>query len=344
MADQIRVGIIGAGWPGKAHAKGYDSAGGFKLVAVADLIPTRRKGMMDEFKIAKEFADGMELIAEPTIEAVSICAPSHLHAPMAVAALRAGKHVVCEKPPGISVKEARQIEAAATKNNKTVIYGLQRRFGANEQASRQAIEKGYIGNPYHARATWTRTRGIPLGTGWYTDKAKSGGGALADLGLVMLDLAWYLMGQPTPISTFGVTHKRFGELMPKDVVADVEDAAFALIRFEGGQSLELASSWALNQPPSQNGASCRISGDGGAVDVYTGSGAVIYRGFNEKGEAKAASLKLPKTIGHAALMRHFRECIAGAEQPQIGAKEGVTLMQMIEAIYESAEAGKSVKV
>src|SRR3954470_7561626 len=144
MAEAIRVGIIGGGWPGKAHAKGYEGAGGFKLVAIADLIPARRKALMDETKIPKEFADGMELIAEPTIDAVSVCVPNHLHAPMTVAALRAGKHVVCEKPPGISLKEARQIEAAAAKSGKTVLYGMQRRFGANEQAAKQAIEKGYV--------------------------------------------------------------------------------------------------------------------------------------------------------------------------------------------------------
>src|SRR5689334_4138839 len=109
MADAIRVGIIGGGWPGKAHAKGYEGAGGFKIVAVADLIPARRKAMMEEAKVPKEFAEGMELIAEPTIDAVSICTPNHLHAPMAVAALKTGKHVLCEKPPGISVKEAKQI-------------------------------------------------------------------------------------------------------------------------------------------------------------------------------------------------------------------------------------------
>ncbi len=344
MADAIQVGIIGGGWPGKAHAKGYQAAGGFKVVAVADLIPARRKALMDEFAIEKEYADGMELVTDAGIDAVSVCVPSYLHAGMTVAALRAGKHVVCEKPPAVSVKEAKQIEAAAAKAGKVVLYGMQRRFGGNEQAARQAIEKGYVGNAYHARATWTRTRGIPLGTGWYTDKSKSGGGALADLGMVMLDLGWFLLGQPAPVSVFGVTQRRFGELMPKDMVADVEDAAFALLRFEHGQSLELAASWAMNQPPSQNGASCRISGDGGAMDIYTGTGTVLYRGFDGKGEAKQTALKLPKTVGHMAMMKHFRECVAGAARPSVGVKEGVMLMQMVEAIYKSAEMGKSVAV
>ena len=344
MAEGTRIGIIGGGWPGKAHAKGYQGVGGFKLAAIADLIPARRKQMMDEFGIVREYADAKELIEDKEIDAVSICLPNYLHAPTAIAALKAGKHVICEKPPGLSVKEARQIDAAATRAGKTLLYGMQRRFGGNEQAARQAISKGFLGNVYHARATWTRTRGIPLGTGWFADKSKSGGGAMIDIGLPMLDVAWFLLGQPTPISAFAVTHRRFGDAMPKDVVADVEDAAFALIRFDGGQSLELAASWVMNQPPAQNGATCRVHGEQGALDVYTGAGAILHRGFSEKGESKETPLKLPKTVGHVALMRHFRECMQAATPPSIGAKEGITLMEMIDAIYKSAETGKSVAV
>ena len=344
MADAVRIGIIGGGWPGKAHAKGYQAAGGFKLAAVADLIPGRRKQMMDEFAVQREYADARELVDDKEIDAISICLPNYLHAPIAVAALKAGKHVMCEKPPGLSVKEARQIEAAATKAGKVVLYGMQRRFGGNEQAAQQAIAKGYAGDVYHARATWTRTRGIPLGTGWFTDKSKSGGGAMIDIGLPMLDVAWHLLGQPAPISVFGVTHRQFGDLMPQDLVADVEDAAFAMIRFEGGQSLELSASWAMNQPPSQNGASCRVYGSKGAVDVYTGAGAVLHQAISEKGESKETALKLPKTVGHTALMRHFRECILGSAAPTIGAKDGVRLMEMIEGIYRSADSGKSVQI
>src|SRR5205807_4689046 len=97
-------------------------------------------------------------------------------------------------------------------------------------------------------------------------------------------------------------------------------------------------------PPSQNGASCRLSGDQGAVDVYTGAGAVLHRGFNEKGESKETALKPPKTTGHAALMRHFRECIAGTASPNVGGAAGTSLMQIVDAIYRSAENGKSIQI
>src|SRR5215471_15973670 len=118
MSQTIKVGIIGGGWPGSAHGRGYLGAGGFKVVAVADLIPERRKKLMGEVHAAKEYTDAAELIKDKEIDAVSVCLPTYLHAPTTMAALRAGKHVICEKPPALSAKQARQIEAAATKSGK----------------------------------------------------------------------------------------------------------------------------------------------------------------------------------------------------------------------------------
>ena len=347
MAQNVtRMGIIGAGRPGAAHARGCAEAGGFKVVAVADLIPARRKQIMSEFGAAKEYADAKELIDDKEVDAVAIALPNHLHASTTIAALRAGKHVVCETPPTTSAKEAKQIQAAATKSGTVLLYGFQRRFGGPEQASKQAVEKGYAGDVYHARAAWTRTRGVPAGTGWFTDKSTSGGGALIDIGVHMLDLAWHLLGQPKPLSVFAAAHQRLGSTLApsNNGTYNVDDAAFALLRFEGGRSLELGASWALNQPPQQQGIVCRLHGDKGAVDVYTPSGAVLYRGFSPKGDAKATPLKPPRVAGHASLMRHFRECIMGKAQPMIGTGAGVVLMQMIDAMYKSAETGRSVEV
>jgi predicted dehydrogenase len=189
-----------------------------------------------------------------------------------------------------------------------------------------------------------RTRGIPIGTGWFIDKSKSGGGALIDIGVHMLDLAWYLLGQPKPISAYGVVYQKFKSLVDTKHTFDVDDSAFALIRFENGKSLEVGASWALNQPPQQQGGVVRIFGDAGSVDVYTAEGSTIYRHFTEKGESRSTVLKPPRVVSHAAMMRHFKECIYGQAKPIIGAKEGVMLMQMLDAIYKSSATGKSVEI
>lgn len=336
----VRLAIVGAGWPGGKHAEGAKASGGYKVVAVADLIPDRRAAVAGQAPGARELEEASSAIREKDVDAVTIALPNHLHAEVAVAALRAGKHVLIEKPPGASAKDARRVAAAAEKAGKVVLYALQRRFGGPEQAARQAITKGYAGEVYHARASWLRTRGVPAGTGWYGKKAESGGGAMIDLGSHLLDLAWWLMDQPKPQGVFAATHRRLGAA---DAGYDVEDAAFALIRFEGGRTLELSAAWALNQPPQQQGTQCRLFGTQGCVDVYTPAGAVIHRQFDARGQSKPTELKPPRLTGHAALMRHFRECILGKTKPLIGPAEGVTLMEIVEALYKSAETGKGVQ-
>ena len=345
MAQPIRVGILGAGWPGMKHAEGYRGAGGFEVTAVADLIPGRRKAIVQLFPDAREFVEASDLIKEAAVDVVSVCLPNHLHAPFALAALKAGKHVVCETPPTTNSAEARKLCAAAHKSGKVLLYAAQRRFGGAEQAARQAIDKGYAGEVYHARAAWMRTRGIPAGTGWFTDKSKSGGGALIDLGGQMLDLAWHLLGQPKPLTAFAVAHRALKDSAPAGVTFDVEEAAFALLRFDGGKSLELSCSWAINQPPRQHGTVCRVHGDQGAVEVYTPSGPLLYRHFTPDGKAKESPLKLPKLVHYSALMRHLKTCTAEpAATPSPSAADGLVVMQMIDALYKSIRTGKSAEV
>jgi predicted dehydrogenase len=234
------------------------------------------------------------------------------------------------------------MQAAAAKSQRVHAYAFQRRFGPGELAARQAIEKGYAGDVVHARAAWMRTRGIPIGTGWYTDKDKSGGGAMIDLGLHMLDTAWHLLGMPLPRTVFATTHHHSASTA-KDMKFDVEDIAFALIKFEGGRTLELSASWSINQPPSQNGTVLRVNGTLGAIDVYSARGAVLYRPAGDKAEMKETILTPPKLTHHAAMVRHLKSAIHGAA-PAAGSETGVALMKIVEAIYRSAETGRSVEI
>ena len=113
MAQATKVGIIGAGWPGRKHAEGYQGSGGFSVLAVADLIPSRRRAVMEQFKAQREYAEAEALIADKDVEVVSVCLPNHLHLPVTLAALKAGKHVVCETPPTVNAAEAKKIAAQA---------------------------------------------------------------------------------------------------------------------------------------------------------------------------------------------------------------------------------------
>jgi predicted dehydrogenase len=344
MAQAIRVGIIGAGRIGLKHVEGYQGASGFSIVAVADRIGGRRKAVTGAGTSVREYKEAEEMLKDPSVDAVSVCLPNDLHLPVVLGALKSGKHVVCETPPARDSAEAKKMGAAAAKAGKVLLFAAQRRFGAAEQAAVQAIEKGYIGDAYHARVSWMRTRGIPQGTGWYTNKSKAGGGAMIDTGAQLLDLGWALLGKPSPTSASAIFHDRFRSLVAEGTVFDVEDAAFALLRFEGGKSLELSTSWAFNQAPRHHGTTCRIHGTDGMVEIYTSSGPKLYRNFDVNGAAKESDLKLPKTAGYPAMMRHFRSAIRDGVAASPGADDANSLMRMVDAIYKSAASGKSVDV
>jgi predicted dehydrogenase len=347
MAQQaIRVGIIGAGWPGHRHAEGYKAAGGFELAAVSDLIPARRAKLMElAGGSMREYADANDLLKDVQVDAVSVCLPNVLHFPIVLAALKAGKHVICETPPAMNAGEVRKLATAASRGGGTLLFACQRRFGGFEQAARQAVEKGYVGTVHHARATWMRSRSTPAGSEWwFLDRARSGGGAMMDLGTQMLDLAWFLMGQPRPTSVYAAVAQRFRAAAPADVTFDVEDAASVLMRFEFDRVLELSTSWAINQPPRRQGTVCRLHADKGAIEVYTPQGPLLYRKFGPNGEATETPLKTPKVVLYHAMMRHFKECVHGTAKPLVGGAEATVLMQMIDAIYKSAQTGKSVEI
>jgi len=361
MAGAIRVAILGAGKVAVRHAEGYQAAGAFQISAIADLIPSRRRALAEAFGqkgLTREVADASELLADPGIDAFSVCLPNHMHAPVATALLKAGKHVVCETPPALNAVEVRRLSTAATRSGKVLLFAAQARFGPNERAARLAIEKGYAGEIRHVRAAWMRTRAIPagasfaasgsiepgaIGVGWYADKSRSGGGVLMDLGSQILDTAHDLLGRPQPLSVFATIGSQFvGSAAPAP--DKVEDTVFALLRFERGKTIELSASWAVNQPTHQNGKLCRLYGEAGAIDVYTRQGPVLYRDFTAKGEARETLMKLPKIAPYPAMMRHFRDCIQGRATPLAGADYAFVLMQMIDAIYKSAATGKSAEV
>jgi predicted dehydrogenase len=347
------------------------------VAAVADRIPDRRAAFVREFPTAKPYSSDQELLADKSIEAVCLCLPNDLHATVAIAAMKAGKHVLCESPPARDAKEARRMESSAARSQRVLLYALQRRSGASEQAAAAAIAKGYIGDPYHARVSWTRTRGVPVGTGWFLDADRSGGGAMIDLGAHMLDLAWHLLGQPKPLSIFAATQSRLGvvdaavETAPRppqppeskasadkaasdasseatgdepDDRRPIEESAVAIIRCEAGQTIELAVAWAINQPPHQNGTICRVHGTLGAIEVYSPKGATLYRHFGHKADPRPTELRPPALAHHAALLRHFRRCIQDEATPTPGPADGVVLMEMLDALYKSARTGRSVSL
>src|SRR5438477_11923598 len=246
MKEKLKLGIIGAGWPGQMHAQALRTKGEANLYGCADLDDERRAAVAKEYAPKKCYSDYHDLLNDSRIDAVIICLPNFLHFPASLAALEAGKHVLCEKPPTMNAAEMKVLREEATKRSLVYYFSRQFRFTPEMRKAKALVEEGRLGRIYHATATFVRSRGIPVGIGhWFTEKKRSGGGALIDIGVHALDAVWYLMRTPRPSSVSAQVFRNFEHIV-KVPVFDVEDAAYAFIRFQDGAVVQLETSWAGN--------------------------------------------------------------------------------------------------
>lgn len=349
MKAKLNLGIIGTGWPGQQHAIAA-LAGDFASVhACADLDETRRVEFEKEFKPKKCFSDYHQLLQDQSVDAAVICLPNFLHFPATLAALEAGKHVLCEKPPTLNAAEMKVLREEAAKRKLVYYFGRQFRFTGAMRAARRAVEQGRLGRIYHARATFVRSRGIPVGVGnWFTEKRQSGGGALIDIGIHALDAVWYLMGTPKPVAVTAQVFQNFPQLV-KAGTFDVEDAAYAFIRFDNGAIVQLETSWAGNLtddiPPRQ------YFGQESHNSVIYGTKASIRLKpltlFEDReGELAAVPLEAAEDepSGFVLQLQNFAEAIAGEAEAVNNADQAVALMEMVDGIYSSSQLGREVPI
>lgn len=346
---ELNLGIIGLGWPGQMHAQALRTIGLARLYTGADLDDGRRGAFEKEYAPEKTFSDYHELLQDRRVDAVIICLPNFLHFPASLAALEAGKHVLCEKPPTMNAAEMRVLREEATRRGLIYFFSRQYRFTSGMRAAKAAVEAGRLGRIYHAKAIFVRSRGIPVGIGdWFTEKSRSGGGALIDIGVHALDSVWYLMGTPRPTSVDAQVFRNFEHLV-KVPVFDVEDAAFAFIRFANGAVVQMETSWAGNLtgdiPPrkyfGQELINSVVYGTRGSVQLNPLS---LFE--DKDGELISVPLaaEQDEPNGFELQLRNFVESIKGESQPVNSADQAVALMEMIDAIYASSSAGREVPI
>ncbi|MBO1910878.1 Gfo/Idh/MocA family oxidoreductase, partial [Microvirga sp. 3-52] len=204
----LKVGVIGGGSISEFHIKPYVNNDDALLIALCDKNKERLAEAGTRYGVDNLYTDYEDLLANKEIDAISICTWNNTHAEIAIAALEAGKHVLVEKPLSMTVEEAFAVEEAVEKSGKILQVGFVRRHGDNTKLLKQFIDQGELGEIYYAKASCIRRLGNP--GGWFSDKSKSGGGPLIDLGVHMIDISWYLMGKPRPISVSGNTYSRLG--------------------------------------------------------------------------------------------------------------------------------------
>ncbi len=345
MSTKVRVGLIGLGWPGREHLKGYLATPAAEVAALCDLDEPLLQRVAGEHGIRRTYADYRQMLAREKLDAVSVCVPNHRHAELTIEALRAGAHVLCEKPPAMNVAEAEAMARAARESGRLLMYALVMRFHPETRFLKDLIVAGELGEIYIGKAGYTRRRGIPLGRdNWFVDKSRAGGGAMIDIGVHALDCIWYLMGTPSPVSVSGSAYRKFARCVPEGVRYDVDDAALALIKFANGATLFLEASWAWNLP---GGTTKQVAGTKGGAQldplrIHTEKNGVVL-------DAALGDKSIPAGYGgapanpFAAEVAHFLAALAGAVPPVATAEEGVALMQMLTGVYESAETGREIR-
>jgi predicted dehydrogenase len=358
----IKVGIIGAGGMLQYHAAGFQKAGA-KIMAIADRHTAAAQKAAEKYNVAHIFESVEAMLAGcPELDAVSIIVPNKLHAPLAIQCLKAGKHVFCEKPPALSAREVNDIIAAAKSSGKKVMFNFNNRARPESQAMMKLINNGEVGKINSAQAKWIRRTGIPGFGGWFTTKELSGGGPLIDL-LHMVDLAMYFMGYPEPAHVLGQTFNDFiqdksfkGPWGIADVVGgvtDVENAAHGFITFKSGQILTLQVSWAEMVKREEVSVVFQGTKAGGKVERLFGSDGLDDTAIDtcelyvqENGKSVNRVIKTPECLdmGRSDSAANFIEAIEGKAAPLNTPEQALRLMQVIDAIYASAQTGRPVSI
>lgn len=353
---KARLGLIGIGGMGFFH---FNSIQGFPeavIVSVCDLeqwkINRCTEHKNSDGEEIRGYLDYKEMIEKEELDAVIVATPNYLHSEIAVYAMDHGLHAFTEKPDAINVEECTKMKEASERNNKVLMVMRNNRYYNNSEYLKKFIETGAAGDLYCGRCGWIRRRGIPGKGGWFTTKAQSGGGPLIDLGVHMIDLSMWLMGNPKPVSVSGCTfnkfaentaeadseHAQFGEAKDGGTF-DVEDLAMGFIRFENGACLQIEFSWASNIE--QETRFVELRGDKAGIRWSDDGSAHIYS-ENKDGLLTNETFKTDFCNGHGKAIRHFIDVILNDSPRDFVPQQGLNMIKILQAIYESAQTGKEV--
>lgn len=353
---KLRIGVIGCG-AGKFHVEGYAAEPRVELVALAGMDTARCHEIANLYSIPHVYEDFTELLAHPHIDAVSIAVPNHLHLPIAVAAFEVGKHVLVEKPLARNVEEGEAMVNAAKQAGKILSISFNRRSRHDMQLVQKEFQRGSFGRVYHAKAFWMRRSGIPgLGT-WFTNKDQAGGGPLIDLGVHILDMALWLLGNPRVERVSAATYAELGPAgkgqwqnsrfaAVPDARYEVEDFATALLRMENGMTLQFDASWAAYTRHTDEFGVSLLGSHGGAeihVKDYAQSGTLKLFGDID-GVPTVTEPTLLNVHGHGLIIRQFVDSILDGVPANPSGEEGLDRVRLIESIYRSAAEGREIEI
>lgn len=358
---KVRVGIVGCG--GIANGKHMPALAKLKdveMVAFCDIIEQRATEAAEKYGTENAFVcTKFEDLLNQDVDVVHVLTPNISHAPITIAALEAGKDVMCEKPMAKTTKEAEAMLETAKRTGKKLTIGYQGRFRSDSLYLKQVCEDGKLGEIYYARALAIRRRAVPT-WGVFLDEEKQGGGPLIDIGTHALDLTLWCMDNYEPEMVVGTVYHKlsskenaanaWGPWDPKEFT--VEDSAFGFIRMKNGATINLEASWALNTLFVHEAKTMLCGTEGGADMIGEGDHSLRINGeehsktyttipdlgaggvaFYDGAEVKPEDLEARMWIDHVK---------DGSKPLYTKPEQALVVTKILEAIYESGKSGKPV--
>lgn len=335
-SNRIRIGIIGAGHIAQVvHIPIWQQINEVQIVSICDKVKPKAKWVAEKFKIGSFCTDPEELFKSNEIDAIDICTETDTHKDLAISALSAGKHVIVEKPMAKSYEDARAMADAAKKYEKYLMVAMNVRFRRDAITLKSFVDGNELGDVFYAKSGWISYRNLSKASEkWHYNKERSGGGVLMDLGIQMLDVASWLLGDIKPVSVKAVTFHRVPGL-------NVEDSAICLIQFENGSLLSLEVSWTMLSEK-----------DLLYVNLYGTEGTALINPLrvykNVRGNminitpSKDEGANVRYSRSYKNELRHFVACLNQNIPMQADAEEIVERLRILKALYRSAEEGKEI--
>lgn len=352
MSD-LKLGIIGLGGIAQKHLEAFGKLKRVRISALCTASADNLARHSQKWGIGGCYTDYHEMLADADIDAVVACVPPYLHKAVCMAALDAGKHVLCEKPPAMNAGEALEMQTAADGKNLLLMYGFMFRFSQKHRIAREICLGGELGQLYFVRSETMRRCSVPRG--WFEQKSLSGGGPVMDFGVHSLDLVMYLMGEASPVRVYSKAFKNIenmddvrcwtGNAFGRDTKAanDVEEMAAALISFDNGAELLFSVSNAAHIKQDYKAVEMLGTKGGLTVDpqleIHTVSNRYV---FDSKPVVNCDRFDYQGSIDSQA--EHFVSCICDGIPCISPAGNGVRVMKTVDAIYRSAQTGEAVLI
>lgn len=346
-----KIGIIGVGQIGKFHLQNYQKVPGVEVAAIADIDRAEARRVAGQFKIASCYYDAHELLAREDLDAVDVCLHNNLHMPYTLAALKAGKHVYCEKPMAGAYCDAATMLAEARKRRKMLSIQLSTLFLPEAKAAKALIEDGHLGRVYHGRSTGYRRRGRPFvdgyGTSNFVKQEVAAGGALFDMGVYHIAQMLYLLGNPEVLTVTGRTYQEtdMDAVRRASSGYNVEELGVGFVRLAGGVTLDIIEAWAIHLNPFEGSS---IVGSEGGIRLEPFG---YYRNIGELETDSSVDLKNFELRQHTvrcvgdvydSAQHHWAAALQGRIELLPTAEIALNTMLISEGIYLSHKLGREV--